>query len=87
MNIRFLCEALNYFNQKASFNKWQVTINNIKMIVRDNVIYSDFGRTSFHGAKEFLMIMFFEGVLVNCDRDSILLYYNNLVNKNSFVAK
>ena len=87
MNIKFMIEALNYYNQKASFNRYQVNINSVKMIVRDNVIYSDFGRTSFTGASQFLTILFFEGIVIGADKDSILLHYNFLVNKNSFVAK
>lgn len=82
MNIRFMCEALNYFNQRARFERYLVIINSHKMTIRDNVIYGEFGRTSFVGAKEFLIVMFYEGILVNCDRDKILLYYNALINKN-----
>lgn len=85
MNIRFICEALNYCGQKASFNRYQVTINGIKMIVRDGIIYADFGRVPFIGASQFLTILFYEGVIIGADRDAILLHYNFLVNSKSFV--
>jgi hypothetical protein len=82
-----MIESLVYNGQKASYNQYQVTINGIKMIVRDNVIYSDFGRTGFTGAAEFLRILTYEGILTNGSKDEILLRYNFLINKNSFIAK
>ena len=86
MNISFMISSLNFFNQKASFNRYQVTINEIRMIVRDNTIFSDSGRTQFHGAREFLTILFYEGIVIGADRDKILQYYNSLVQSKSVPA-
>jgi hypothetical protein len=82
-----MCEALNHFGQHARFERYQVTINSIRLIVKDNVIYSDSDKTFFTGANQFLTILFFEGIVIGADRDAILLYYNSLVNKKSFVIR
>jgi hypothetical protein len=82
-----MCEALNHFGQRARFERYQVTINSIRMLVKDNTISSDSGKTSFHGAGQFLTLMFYEGILIGADRDKILQYYNSLVQSKSFVTK
>jgi hypothetical protein len=87
MNTRLMAEALIYCGQKCTVNKYEMNVNGTKMIVRDSIIYSDSGRTEFTGGKEFLTILFFEAILINCDRDAILRYYNSLVQSKSFVTK
>ena len=82
-----MCEALNYFGQRARSERNMIIINSVRMTVRDNTIFSDFGRTSFTGASQFLKIMFYEAVIIGADKDAILLYYNSLVNQKSFVTK
>jgi hypothetical protein len=82
-----MAEALIYCGQKCTVNKYMMVVNGIKLIVRDNTIFSDNGMTSFHGAGQFLTLMFYEGIVIGADRDKILLYYNSLVNQNSFVTK
>lgn len=80
MNISFMCEALNYYGQRARFERYMVVINSHKMTVRNNIIYFDFGLiTPFTKSKEFLNAMFYEGIIIGADRDKILQYYNSLV--------
>ncbi len=87
MNTRLMSQALIYCGQKCTVNKYEMNVNGIRMIVRDNTIFSDSGMTSFHGAGQFLTLMFYEGIVIGADRDKILLYYNSLVNQNSFATK
>jgi hypothetical protein len=86
MNTRLMSQALIYCGQKCTINKFEMNVNGTKMIIRDSIIYSDFGRTAFTGAKEFLTILFYEAILINCDRDKILQYYNSLVQSKSIVV-
>jgi hypothetical protein len=87
MNIKFLCESLQHFDQKAIYiSDTTCIVNGYKLTVKDSVLYFDAGKVRSIGADGFLKNLMFEGVLVNVDKTAVLLEYNYLVNKHSFAS-